>query len=106
LTACLRSLELRDGNAPAHNTVGLIYLERGNLAGASSHFRAALKFSPQFPQALNNLGVVWERSGKAEEAKQQYRKALEADPDCAAARGNLDRLEKGEGTPGAEKAVG
>ena len=101
LAEYLRALALQETNPEAHNNVGLIYLEQGNLTEAVAHFRLALQQKPEFASAANNLGVVLERQGEPDKAVEKYRKAIELDPDCESAQQNLQRL-----APPAETAVG
>ena len=45
--------------AEAHNNLGVLHREQGNLEQALRCYLAALHIRPNFPQGLNNLAVVY-----------------------------------------------
>ncbi len=73
----------------AHNNLGGILLERGELEAARARFEEAVRLEPRYPEAQNNLGIVLERQGRRDEAVARYRAAIEADPSFADAHNNL-----------------
>lgn len=51
--------------ASAHNDLGVLAAQRGDLVGADKHFRAALANDAGYDLAMWNLGVLQSRSGGA-----------------------------------------
>jgi tetratricopeptide (TPR) repeat protein len=77
------------------NTLALIARERGHLAQAESHIRAAIKWQQQLDDPthlarfLNNLAIILQRQKQYEEAQAYYHEALEM---LAGSASELDRL--------------
>lgn len=67
-------------HGPAHNDLGVIYLERGQLYEAASEFEWARKLMPGHPDPRLNLGLTLERGGRVDEAIAAYDAALEVYP--------------------------
>lgn len=65
---------------PAHNDLGVIYLNRGELYEAASEFEWARKLMPGHPDPRMNLALTLERAGRSEEALATYNTALEVYP--------------------------
>lgn len=63
--------------AEAHNNLGVIYKERGNLQKAILNYEKALVANPNFSHTLNNLGVIYTMMGKLDEAYSYCRRAIE-----------------------------
>lgn len=63
---------------PAHNNLGVMLLERGELYEAAAEFEWARKLMPGHPDPRVNLALVLERAGKTEEALSAYDAALAA----------------------------
>ncbi len=73
--------------AIAHNNLGAMLLERGELAPAEVHLREAALID--YPEAHNNLGILLSRLGREAEAVERYREALRLRPGFADAHVNL-----------------
>jgi tetratricopeptide (TPR) repeat protein len=88
-----RALAGQPDLADAHNNLGRLLHDRGDLAGAESCYRLAICAAPA-AAALYwfNLGVVVEDQGRGAEAIAAYERALELDPAIADAHFNLARL--------------
>ncbi len=67
-------------HGPAHNNLGTIYLERGQLYEAASEFEWARRLMPGHPDPRLNLGLALERAGKIDAALDSYRTALDVYP--------------------------
>ena len=67
-------------HAPAHNDLGVLYLQRGELFSAASEFEWATKLLPGHPDPRLNLALTLERAGRIDDALAEYRSALEAYP--------------------------
>lgn len=85
-------LLIEPGNETAQNNLGLILLDRGDLAAALEHLAAAAQAAPDSADAQHNYGLAKKKSGSHEEALTLYRRALELRPDYAEAHNNLASL--------------
>ncbi|GIW43553.1 MAG: O-GlcNAc transferase [Candidatus Binatia bacterium] len=73
----------------AHNNLGLLLLERGDVVGAEQHFRQALEAKRDDSFAKNNLGLLEAQRGNFTAALDWFRQAVEEDPTNAEAPNNL-----------------
>jgi tetratricopeptide (TPR) repeat protein len=73
----------------AHNGLGAILLERGELDEALAEFQKSLEVQTNNPEALNNMGAIYLRKGRLSETIYYLQKALELNPDYAASYDNL-----------------
>ena len=67
-------------HGPAHNNLGVIHLERGDLYEAAGEFEWARKLMPGHPDPRMNLALTLERAGHIDDAIMGYRSALEVYP--------------------------
>jgi len=97
-TLWTHTLAVTSDNDVAHNNLGFIFLRRGDLDEAISHFQTALNIRANNPQthynlgsALvhNNLGNALVRKKLVDEAITHYEKAVELRPDYADGHYNL-----------------
>lgn len=68
-------------HGPAHNNLGVIYLNAGKLYEAAGEFEWARKLMPGHPDPRLNLGLALERGGRIDEALDAYRAALSLAPE-------------------------
>lgn len=68
-------------HGPAHNNLGVIYLNAGKLYEAAGEFEWARKLMPGHPDPRLNLGLALERGGRVNEAMDAYRAALSLAPE-------------------------
>jgi len=61
---------------PAHNNLGVVYLERGDLYAAANEFEWARKLMPGHPDPRTNLALTLERAGQEYRALARYDPAL------------------------------
>jgi protein O-mannosyl-transferase len=75
----------------AHNNLGSDLLETpGGLTEAISHFQAALRLQPNYPQTYNNLGLALSNiPGRLPEAIGYFETAVRIQPDYTQAQNNL-----------------
>lgn len=81
----------------AHNNLGNLQREAGDLASARQHFEAALRVRPDLVKVHNNLGNLLRDQRQYEDAITHYRRALELKPDYADAHNNLGSLLRQQG---------
>jgi tetratricopeptide (TPR) repeat protein len=76
-------------NYVAHNNLGYLFAERGELGRARSHFEAAVRIRPNVAEIHNNFAGVLLQEGDLAAAERHCRDALALDPDHAGAHYNL-----------------
>lgn len=67
-------------HGPAHNNLGVLYLNQGKLYEAASEFEWARKLMPGHPDPRMNLALTLERAGRIDEALETYAAALAVYP--------------------------
>jgi protein O-mannosyl-transferase len=67
----------------AHNNLGTVMLQKGQVDNAIFHFRKAIEIKPDHADAQANLGSALLQKGELDEAIAQYDEALEIKPDYA-----------------------
>lgn len=70
---------------PAHNNLGVVFMNQGKLYEAANEFEWARKLLPDSPDPRVNLALTMERAGRTEDAFRSYLAALEVAPECVAA---------------------
>ncbi|MCF7687914.1 MAG: tetratricopeptide repeat protein [Cephaloticoccus sp.] len=73
----------------AHNNLGNVLADAGQPETAITHFTAALRLRPDYPEAANNLGEQLNTLGRFAEAVPVLTTALAQRPDYADAHNNL-----------------
>lgn len=86
-----RALAGRPDFSDAHNNLGRLLHDRGELAAAEAHYRLALCGAREVALYWFNLGVVLEDQGRHAEAISAYEEALARDAHLADAHYNLAR---------------
>jgi len=84
-----QALKVTEGNALAHNNLGLALQKRGRTEEAIRHYREALRIDPALFNAHGNLGNALREQGKGEEGMRHYEEALRINPASAKAHNNL-----------------
>lgn len=67
-------------HGPAHNNLGILFLDRGLLYEAAQEFEWARKLMPEHPDPRMNLALTLERAGRTDEALAGYAGVLESSP--------------------------
>jgi Flp pilus assembly protein TadD len=67
-------VDLKPGNASAHNNLGFNYLLQGNYPEAIKAFREALRLDPRSSRIQNNLAATYALSSQPEKAFDLFRK--------------------------------
>lgn len=65
---------------PAHNNLGVVFLNAGKLYEAASEFEWARKLMPGHPDPRVNLGICLERAGRVSDAIESFEAALQVSP--------------------------
>ena len=79
-------------HGPAHNDLGVIFLERGELYEAAHEFAWAQKLMPGNPDPRINLALVMEQAGRNDDARAAYESALEVWPEYVPAMQGMAML--------------
>jgi Flp pilus assembly protein TadD len=66
---------------PAHNNLGVVFLERRQLYEAANEFEWARKLMPSEPDPRVNLGLCLDRAGRIEDAMASFDAALQVSPE-------------------------
>ncbi len=66
--------------APLQNAYGLLYMHRGALSLALTHFQSAVELDPKFAEARQNVGLTTLGFRNYEVSKAQFTKVLELQP--------------------------
>lgn len=84
----------------AHNNLGMLLADQGNIEEAIQEFGEALRDRPDHPGALANLGGALLNQGRISEAEAALRKALTLEPASSAVRNNLAQVLLADGRTG------
>ncbi len=76
----LQAVKLDPSNAAAHNALGKILLDTGDLEGAHREFSSSIGLRPQDPVARSNVALVEAIQEEWAEAERNYQLALSAAP--------------------------
>jgi len=95
----LRTIELRDSMAQAHQFMGRIEAATGRHEEAIRWFRAAIEREPDNAEHLELLGATLERTGRLADAIDAYRAAVALDAGATAASLRLAELLTTSGDP-------
>ena len=79
------TLEKNPGCWLAHDNLGVVMEQSGQVDEAIAHYREAVRLKPDYPEAYNNLGNALARLGRWSEATLQYARAVRVRPGFAAA---------------------
>jgi hypothetical protein len=73
----------------AHNNMGDVYGQEGNIQGAIREFKKAIELKPDYAEAHHNLGNTYYAQGNILEATKYYEQALTFNPDLFESHFNL-----------------
>lgn len=91
-----KALALDSKFAAAHNQLGFLDLQGGQIADAETQFKTAISLNPQYAEAQNNLGVLYGQLGRNQDAERLFRQATENNPQYAQAFVNLGLTQASE----------
>jgi TolB-like protein/Tfp pilus assembly protein PilF len=78
--AARKALEIDDGLAEGHTSLGYALLVSWEWSGAEEEFRRAIQLNPEYAQAHHFYGFLLAARGRPEESLAEFRRALEIDP--------------------------
>ncbi|MEO7137808.1 MAG: tetratricopeptide repeat protein [Gemmatimonadales bacterium] len=84
------------GLADAHDLLGRILGDQGDLAGAFDAWADALRFDPMRSGALKGIGFLYFRAGNVEAALEHLQRAADIDPDDQSIAQALARVRAAE----------
>jgi tetratricopeptide (TPR) repeat protein len=88
----LAALEVNPRAGYILDTVGVVYLRKGDFEKARLYLERAARFSLRDVEIYTNLGELYEKIGEHELAQQMYDRALAMDPSSRLARERRDAL--------------
>ena len=91
------ALRLNPEYADAHNNLGAVLKEQGQLDDAAKSYKRALEIKPDYADAHNNLGVIMQEQGNLNEALQCYKQALKINPNYAQPYCNIGNIYHDQG---------
>jgi len=97
-TLWTHTLACTSDNGTAHNNLGVVLFQKGEVNQAMAHYQKALQINPNDPNAWNNIGNALLQEGKLDEAIPYFQKALQINPNYAEAHNNLGNalIQKGK----------
>ena len=75
-----KTLSLDGYLAAAHNSMGLVKMQSGDLGGAEKELLSASELDPKSPTPHRYLGELYYQDGKKDQATQELNRALQLDP--------------------------
>ena len=91
-TLWTHTLAVTDNNNVAHDNLGSVLLQKGNVAGAMLHLQKALAIEPDDAEAHNNLGATFFKIGQTDEAIAQFQMAVALKPGFADPHNSLGNV--------------
>jgi protein O-mannosyl-transferase len=88
-TLWTRTLACTSQNVFAHNNLGIMLAQHGDIEGAIRQYRLAMAINPDSPIPHNNLGNALVACGRFDEAVAAFCKVLALSPEYASAHMNL-----------------
>ena len=92
-----QALRLNPHLAEAHNNLGNVLKDQGQLAAALEEYQEAIRLRPDYAEAHHNLGVALTDQGQLAAALEQYQEAVRLKPDYAKAYYNMGNVLKEQG---------
>jgi tetratricopeptide (TPR) repeat protein len=83
------ALETNNSDYIAHDNLGYVLLQKGQIDDAITEDRKAIDLKPTYANAQNNLGNALFQKGRRTEAVEHYKKALALEPDFPEPHNNL-----------------
>jgi Tfp pilus assembly protein PilF len=81
------------------DSLGVVYLKKGDLSKAREYLERAARFAIRDGEIYTNLGQLYEKLGERDMARRMYDKAVLIDPKSQIARDRLDAMADTPSTP-------
>jgi tetratricopeptide (TPR) repeat protein len=94
------------GLADAHDLMGRVLSDQGDLAGAFDAWSSALQLDPMRTSALKGIAFLYFRAGDTPAALDHLQRAMEIDPDDSTIRQAFGRMAAGRTEPSPAQAAG
>jgi len=95
--ALAKAVQLKPGDADAHNNLGIALNELGQRDAAIISYQRALTLRPNYTGAYNNMGSALRALGRIDEAIASFEKALSFKADYPEAHNNLGNALRDQG---------
>lgn len=89
-----RAKDLAPDSSEIADTLGMVYLGKGNFPLALTYFKEAAGGLPENPTVRFHIGVAYAKLGKTEEAQAEFERSLEINANFAEAEEARDMLSK------------
>lgn len=86
------ALAVNPNSIPAHNNLGNLLRDEGNIEEAITHYKKVLSLNPNDSIAHSNLGYALQKEERFEEALFHYQEALKIRPDYPEVLNNLGQI--------------
>jgi tetratricopeptide (TPR) repeat protein len=73
----VRSLEIFEPHAEAHQSLGSYHLKKDEFAPAEKHLSRALELNPDYSEALNNLAILYAKTRVFDKAIGMFERSIE-----------------------------
>jgi Flp pilus assembly protein TadD len=83
----------------------MVFAQLNDTDRAHEYLQKALKFHPNYPEALNNLGILYLRTQRRDEAVASFEESIRVSPAFDQSYLNLARVYAIENTPEKARAV-
>ena len=83
------TLQVTSGNYMIHNSLGVVYRDKGAVDKAIDHFTESVRIKPRFTDARTNMGIALVSKGDLDAAIQEFREVARRNPYDAQAHNNL-----------------
>jgi tetratricopeptide (TPR) repeat protein len=84
-----RTLACTQNNSQAHNNLGTLLVQKGELDEAAAQFQKAIEIDPSYVEPYNNLGNIACSHGELDEAISYYQTAAKISPNDPKIQNNL-----------------
>jgi tetratricopeptide (TPR) repeat protein len=98
------ALKTAAGDWEAHNYLGILDDQSGDLTSSVGHFARAARLNPRSAALRNNYGAILLKLNRVKEAAAEFEAALRLDPQRVNALLNLAQIRFNENTPASLKA--
>lgn len=95
-TFWLNTIESSPNSSRAHNNLGMMYLNEGNIDLAIREFQTAIAIESD-PEYHHNLGMAYQKKGVKEKALEEYLRVLAVNPNSAITHNNMGNILIDEG---------